>query len=452
MKHYISFLTFIIVTFLWSASFSQSVVLNYAKGSSHALFDLSAKSSLHNVYGISFKKNKHTFGLNYSNSNFEYDEKITSADQRLLNFSTDLNTFGVAYNYMLGSLEKVNFDVGFTVGFSEFSSSANLTNSFGQAYEEADFSQWESLGYFSDNNFETSFSSINPDDISDFPETFFSFGPTLRVSKEIVKNVSIYLNSVYRKNLTDLLDNTTVNNKRGVSANSNDDNQFDVFVGISFDLSSSKKMDNDSLMNYIDSITNDDTDGQQNTVKDEGPIVENSPSNAEVISREDYLLSFFDTEEEVVDESVDKPVDLDDNAKTADTFDSDFSSDSLSREEYILNYFDIPSEEDQTSNQNELADDNWEEENKNNQIVEEDTENAVIENEANQSYYLIVGVFSQLSNLNRMADSLQINRSSFFSKNNLYYLYIFKTELENEARQLRDSLEVESWIYSKNIN
>ena len=157
-------------------------------------------------------------------------------------------------------------------------------------------------------------------------------------------------------------------------------------------------------------------------------------------------MSFFDTEEEVVDESVDKPVDLDDNAKTADTFDSDFSSDSLSREEYILNYFDIPSEEDQTSNQNELADDNWEEENKNNQIVEEDTENAVIENEANQSYYLIVGVFSQLSNLNRMADSLQINRSSFFSKNNLYYLYIFKTELENEARQLRDSLEVESWI------
>ena len=203
-------------------------------------------------------------------------------------------------------------------------------------------------------------------------------------------------------------------------------------------------MDNDSLMNYIESITNDDVDSQQNEDQNETSKVDNSSSNTEIISREEYILGYFDTDEEVANEDVEETI----GTETTNAINSVFDSDSLSREEYILNYFDIPSEEETTTNDDELADNSWESEEENNdsQIVEDDTDSSEIERETSQSYYLIVGVFSQRSNLNRMADSLQINRNNFISKNNLFYLYLFETQEESEARQLRDSLEVESWI------
>ena len=444
MRYYISFLIFLVFSIGSQIAFSQSVILNYAKGKSEAMFDLPAKSSLFDVYEIAYQKNKHTFGVNYSASNFEYDKAITSEEQLLENFSTDINTFGIRYNYWLGSFEKLTFDIGLTLSFSEFSSSTNLTNRFNQNYDEGNFEQWEELGYFSDTDFETSFSSINPDKIENYPDSYFSFGPTLTSSYEIVKNVSVFVTSIYRKNLTDLLDNTSVNNQRDISANSNDDNQFDFLVGISFNLSKAKKMDNDSLMNYIESITNDDVDSQQNEDQNETSKVDNSSSNTEIISREEYILGYFDTEEEVANEDVEETI----GTETTNAINSVFDSDSLSREEYILNYFDIPSEEETTTNDDELADNSWESEEENNdsQIVEDDTDSSEIERETSQSYYLIVGVFSQRSNLNRMADSLQINRNNFISKNNLFYLYLFETQEESEARQLRDSLEVESWI------
>ena len=444
MRYYFSFLIFLVFSVAYQTAFSQSVILNYAKGKSEANFDLPAQSSLYDVYEIAYKKNKHTFGVNYSMSNFEYDKAITSKEQLLENFSSDINTFGIRYNYWLGNYEKLTFDIGLSLSFSEFSSSANLSNKFGQKYEDYDFEEWEGLGYFSDTDYETDFSKLNPDEIDNYPDSYFSFGPTLTSSYELLKNVSVFVTSTYRKNLTDLLDNTSVNNKRDLSANSSDDNQFDFFVGISFNLTNAKKMDNDSLMNYIESITNDDVDSQQNEDQNEDSKIGNSSSNTEIISREEYILGYFDTEEEVVNEGAEETI----GTETTNAMNSALDSDSLSREEYILSYFDIPSEGETVTNNDELSDNSWESEEENNdsQIMEDDTNISEVEGETSQSYYLIVGVFSQRSNLNRMADSLQIKRNNFISKNNLYYLYVFETQQESEARQLRDSLEVESWI------
>ena len=203
-------------------------------------------------------------------------------------------------------------------------------------------------------------------------------------------------------------------------------------------------MDNDSLMNYIESITSDDVDSLQNENQKEYSKVGNLSSDTEIISREEYILGYFDTEEEVVNEGAEETI----GTETTNAMNSALDSDSLSREEYILSYFDIPSEGETVTNNDELSDNSWESEEENNdsQIMEDDTNISEVEGETSQSYYLIVGVFSQRSNLNRMADSLQIKRNNFISKNNLYYLYVFETQQESEARQLRDSLEVESWI------
>ena len=81
MRYYISFLIFLVFSIGSQIAFSQSVILNYAKGKSEAMFDLPAKSSLFDVYEIAYQKNKHTFGVNYSASNFEYDKAITSEEQ-----------------------------------------------------------------------------------------------------------------------------------------------------------------------------------------------------------------------------------------------------------------------------------------------------------------------------------------------------------------------------------
>ena len=50
------------------------------------------------------------------------------------------------------------------------------------------------------------------------------------------------------------------------------------------------------------------------------------------------ILGYFDTEEEVVNEGAEETI----GTETTNAMNSVLDSDSLSREEYILNYFDIP--------------------------------------------------------------------------------------------------------------
>jgi hypothetical protein len=66
---------------------------------------------------------------------------------------------------------------------------------------------------------------------------------------------------------------------------------------------------------------------------------------------------------------------------------------------------------------------------------------------SSQSYYVIVGVFSEKENLKTLAASLDIDSSNYFIQNQLHYLYALSTKELSEARQLRDSLSIESWIY-----
>ena len=62
-------------------------------------------------------------------------------------------------------------------------------------------------------------------------------------------------------------------------------------------------------------------------------------------------------------------------------------------------------------------------------------------------YFMIVGVFSEKSNLNTFAKSLNIEPSNYFVENNLHYLYALYTNELSEAKQLRNSLSIDCWIY-----
>lgn len=448
MRHFI-LLSFLFIS-LSSHVNSQEVFVNYAKSKSISMFDLSANADLYNVYGIQLKNKQHSFGLNYASLSFNYDEEINNGNQLLLNFLTDVGTFGFNYDYELGFFQDVKFDLGFTFAYSEFESSVNLKNIQGLDYEESNFSEWQSMGYYSDTDYETAFSEINPDNYSPFQKQFFSFGPTFTCSYEIVKKINVYIKSTYRTNSSDLLDNISINNLRDVSADSDNDNQIDFYFGLTFNLSANKEMDNDSLLNYIESITNDDLETTDQTTNRPNNIV---TTDSTIISREEYILNYFETNtNSSVDNSTSEKYEATDQSDLSPLNDDNLNADSISREEFILSYFDIPNEESNSViSQIEEEDDILQQEEDKEDIPNtyNNTDDEFIDVES-QMCYLIVGVFSEQSNLESMATNLQIDSDNYFIKNNLYYLYIFKSDLVSEARQLRDSLEVESWIYYSN--
>ena len=155
-------------------------------------------------------------------------------------------------------IEKVKFSLGFNFCVSNFEINTNLENNQGLSYSDFSFDDLNSLGYFSENNYESSLSNMNLDGFEEYPTYFFGFGPAIGCSYEIIDNFEISVKTIYRKNMTDLLDNININNTRDITANTQDDNQLDFFLGITFNLSSNKTIDNDSLVDYIYSITEDD--------------------------------------------------------------------------------------------------------------------------------------------------------------------------------------------------
>ena len=142
-------------------------------------------------------------------------------------------------------MRKLNFH-WFNFSVSNFEITTNLENNQGLSYSDFSFDDLNSLGYFSENNYESSLSNMNLDGFEE--QLTFGFGPAIGCSYEIIDNFEISLKTIYRKNMTDLLDNININNTRDITANTQDDNQLDFFLGITFNLSSNKTIDNDSLV------------------------------------------------------------------------------------------------------------------------------------------------------------------------------------------------------------
>ena len=128
----------------------------------------------------------------------------------------------------------------------------------------------------------------------------------------------------------------------------------------------------------------------------------------------------------------------------------------ISQEEYILSYFDLDSLEasskeymtqvsqpDITVSQADIVSQNEPEQEF---IIEE---SIVDQSNNEETYFVIVGVFSNMDNLKKMSESKGLNSQDSFLKNDLYYLYILKTNSIDEARQLRTSTDIDCWILKK---
>ena len=217
--------------------------------------------------------------------------------------------------------------------------------------------------------------------------------------------------TIYRKNMTDLLDNINIENTRDITANSQDDNQLDFFLGITFNLSANKTIDNDSLVDYIYSITEEDYNSfeeiSDNNEQDTTQQVIEVEENTTLISKNEYILNLLDLSTSVEDN--------DQNEEVETIVEND-----------ILTFEEMPT------------------------VIDEAIEDTVLQTPAenkSEKFYVIVGVFSEKSNLNTFANSLNIEPSNYFIENNLHYLYALDTNELSEARQLRNSLSIECWIY-----
>jgi hypothetical protein len=212
------------------------------------------------------------------------------------------------------------------------------------------------------------------------------------------------------------LDNVNSANTRGVAFDTNDDNQIDLFVGLTFNLSAKKNIDSDSLIAIIETITEDNFSQNVNTNnKVDISTFNDTTLEINLISRDDYILSFFNTNEDNNNEPL-----LEDDTILIDPILTHSTSDVFIEE---IDIFEVPTDS---------------------TIESKEQENKVL---TSATYYLIVGVFSQASNLSRFAKSMGISTKNTFVKDNLNYLYLHESKELNEIKQLRDTMNVDCWIY-----
>ena len=473
---------------LSSYSFAQNISVKYSKGSSILNFDVQTRSLLASDIGLIYSKNKNAFEVGFIRQELVSDASINNASDIFLNFESKLESNYLSFYRHIGVIDNFKFNLGITAGLTNYEIYTNLENNLGQQYQDYDFETWEQLGYSSENDFETNLSELNVDGLNDYPLSYFYFGPLLECEVELVENFDLTIKSIYRKNLTDLLDNVNINNLRDIPATNQTDNQLDLFVGVRFNLSKNRNSVNDSLVKVIDSLNTEDVinssieTGNNNTVIEE--IIPQNDSG-KILSREEYILQFFQsssTEDEsllykyaeekeeltkdgfeegekypyISSEFIEKVID-EENAFTQENSEY-YSNNELTEQEIVSEdvYFEEPSIE-------ETVEEVVTEEVLNEEILvvedevmkesftqQETIEESMTEEEVLLSYdeyYLIVGVFAFPENLKSYAETLQISPEKTFKKNNLNYLYISKTNNLYEARLLRETLEMENWIY-----
>lgn len=398
-------LLIIILIVISFKSYSQEININYSKGNSLLFFDVNSKSNLSTSFGLSLQNKKNTFGLNYTGFDFYFDETIRSIDELPLNFKSNINSFNLSYEYELGYIDRIKFCLGINFGVSEFQIHTNLENLQGLNYEDYSFEELNSLGYYSEENFETSLSNLNLDNLNEYPSHFFSFGPSVSCSYELIENLDITFKSIFRRNSIDLLDNINSNNIRDIEFNSENDNQIDFFIGLKFNLTGAK---NTAQENYKDSLKNkflsDEILAIENEETNEIDKAFQTEKNTEITSRNEYILNllFNDIDSGKVDDLVD------------DIF----------NDEIIV------------------EDENMQAESE----VYEDVDNDISLNKS-EKFYVIVGVFSIKNNAEKLAQSLEIDINNLFFENELYYVFALETNELTEARQLRSDLDINSWIY-----
>ena len=398
-------LLIIILIVISCKSYSQEININYFKGNSLLFFDVNSKSNLSTSFGLSLQNKKNTFGLNYTAFDFYFDETIKSIDELPLNFKSNINSFNLSYEYELGYIERIKFCLGINLGVSEFQIHTNLENLQGLNYENYSFEELNSLGYYSEENFETSLSNLNLDKLNEYPSHFFSFGPSVSCSYELIENLDITFKSIFRRNSIDLLDNINSNNIRDIEFNSENDNQIDFFIGFKFNLTGAK---NTVQENYKDSLKNKYSSDEILEIENEETIkidkAFQTEENTEITSRNEYILNllFNDIDSGKVDDLVD-----------------DIFNDEIIVEDEIM--------------QGES-------------VVYEDVDNDLSLNKS-EKFYVIVGVFSIKNNAEKLAQSLEIDINNLFFENELYYVFALETNELTEARQLRSDLDINSWIY-----
>lgn len=396
-------------------SSAQNVGFNVSKGNSLLFFDLESKSKLSTNLGIFLNTKKNTFEISYIKSEYAYDRKITAIDQLNLNFKNQVETINLAYEIEIGSIEKVKIDLGMNFSLSKFENSSNLKNHQGINYSDYSFENLADLGYYTENNFETSLSNLNLDDLSSYPSYFYGFGPSFILSYELNKDFKFFLKSTLKKNMSDLLDNINSDNKRNISTNSYSDNQIDVIFGVKFYLSKQqseqKEEQKDLIFSDIESAnissTQNEIGDRELTNNDSIKII--NKSDNKIVDKKEYILNFFKTENET---------------NQTDTL---IPNERLEKNE-INNDFEF---ETSIYDQDEIL----------------NAEQKIITTDQNDTtYFVIIGVFSEISNLFEYAKSNQISNQNYIAKNDLFYLYALKTTKVERAKIFRDKLKIESWI------
>lgn len=480
MKRIVSLGLFLAIS---SMSFAQNISVKYSKGSSILNFDVETRPLLASDFGLIYSKNKNAFEVGFVRQVLLSDAPINNASDIYLNFESKLASNYLSFYRHIGVIDNLKFNLGLTAGLTNYEIYTNLENNLGQQYQDYDFESWQELGYSSENNFETNLSELNVDELNDYPLSYFYFGPLLECEVELVENFDLTIKSIYKKNLTDLLDNVNVNNLRDIPATNQTDNQIDLYVGVRFNLSKNRKSDNDSLAEVIDSLKTDIENTlveTKNNVLETEQIIPQNNSSEKILSREEYILQFFDSSN-IEDESTFSiyAQEVEEVDYSGDNFEDDKKYPYVSSEfveKVIDEENDFSSENiDEVVTENVYYEDTFVDEtveevvteevfNEEEIVVEEEVieesfaqEEAVEESMAEEEkllsydeYYLIVGVFAFPENLKSYAETLQISPENTFKKNDLNYLYIFKTNNLFEARLLRESLEVENWIYYNN--
>lgn len=171
-----------------NTSFGQDFAINFSKGSSILYYDVDSKADLSNRLSISLKSKKSILELGYFGGSYS-DQRILLNDYEIYeNYISNTNNLFFSYGNEFANFGNFKFYLGLEVGAGQFSNFTNLENKLGLSYLDYNFDEWwlSEVGFYSDNDYETSLSELNIDGLKKYETNFFFLGPSFECAFGLV--------------------------------------------------------------------------------------------------------------------------------------------------------------------------------------------------------------------------------------------------------------------------
>ena len=400
-------------------SHAQSVGLNFSGGYSSVFSDKKMGGDLLKSTSLSVLSGKSNYSFIYSNQQFIHTATVYETSEDLMdNYISDVNSFALSYQHTLLTESIFQLFVGVVGGFSTLSLSTNVLDLNDRPYQVSNgqLLSFEGNQVQLDSDYETNLLTINQNQLIN---DFYFVAPSIRFAFNVTPDLDLSFSSAYRFNSTDLIDYSSPVN------NTSNDHQLDLLIGLSFNLFNKNNEDSIPviILEEVKEVEEIERSEQQSKFRLNTSLLLDAPYNEELQDGSNIEM----TQEIIVEnEATNQRSEIEKGSNIVD-FHKDESVEGVS-------YNQAP---------------------ESNLVHEEETvslSHVFLEDQKLGDYYLIAGVFADLSNLKKYASKLMIDENQVIKRNSLNYLYLAKSDLKLDLVQLKGGYSIDCWIYHDSLS